>query len=94
MKSAGNGAPEQCAVNLLLITRGEVPYDRIKGRDGSLTDSPASFAGETETDAEWLLETFEPRIDVDGVDIDNTLASVGEFGLNARIKTRKEDSET
>ena len=52
MKSSGNGTPEQCAVNLLLITRGEVPYDRIKGRDASLVDAPISTAGtDAETDA-------------------------------------------
>lgn len=34
MKSSGNGTPEQCAVNLLLITRGEVPYNSVASWTG------------------------------------------------------------
>ena len=91
MKSNGNGTPEQCAVNLLLITRGEVPYDRIKGRDAALVDAPSAAAtGEAETDAEWLLSTYEPRLKVNSIDVAGSLASVGEFGVNAYISTRKE----
>lgn len=94
MRSAGNGNPEQCAVNLLLITRGEVPYCRIKGRDASLVDRPASSAkGQAEADAEWLLETFEPRMKVEGIDINATLASAGEYGVNAIISARKEEEQ-
>ncbi len=94
MKSAGNGNPEQCAVNLLLITRGEVPYCRTKGRDAALVDRPASSAmGQAEADAEWLLETFEPRMEVEDVDIAATLASAGEFGVNAVISARKEEEQ-
>lgn len=94
MKASGNGNPEQCAVNLLLISRGEVPYDRIKGRDVALVDMPASTAtGAAEADAEWLLETYEPRMKVEGVDLQGTLANVGEFGINANISARKEEPE-
>ena len=91
MKSSGNGTPEQCAVNLLLITRGEVPYDRIKGRDASLVDAPISTAGtDAETDAEWLLSTYEPRLKANSGDIAGTIAAVGDLGVNAYISTRKE----
>ena len=91
MRSAGNGSPEQCAVNLLLITRGEVPYSRIKGRDAALVDRPASSAtAEAEADAEWLLETFEPRMKVESIDVEAALKNVGDFGVNANISTRKE----
>lgn len=91
MKSKGNGTPEQCAVNLLLVTRGEVPYDRIKGRDADLTDAPITSAGgAAETDAEWLLSTYEPRLNVNSVDVAGTIAAVGDLGVNAYISTRKE----
>ena len=92
MKATGNGNPEQCAVNLLRITRGEVPYDRIKGRDAALVDMPStSAAREAEADAEWLIETYEPRMKVESIDISSTLANVGEFGVNANITARKEE---
>lgn len=94
MKSSGNGNPEQCAVNLLLITRGEVPYSRIKGRDAALVDMPTtSAAGEAEADAEWLIETYEPRMKVESIDIGAAIASAGEFGVNANISARKEDEQ-
>ena len=92
MLSHGNSRPEVCARNLLLITRGEVPYDRIKGRDGSLIDSPSSSArGSVIADAEWLLATYEPRVKPGGIDIDATLSAIGDFGINANI-VRREDS--
>ena len=34
MQAHGNGNPETCASNLLRTIRGEVPYDRVRGRDG------------------------------------------------------------
>ena len=33
MKASGNGTPQTCVQNLLKTTRGEVPYERIKGID-------------------------------------------------------------
>ena len=41
MKAKGNGSPEQCVENLLLIVRGEVPFERLKGIDATLTDRPS-----------------------------------------------------
>ena len=31
MRSSGNGNPAVCADNLTKISRGEIPYDRIRG---------------------------------------------------------------
>lgn len=31
MRAKGNGDPAVCANNLVRISRGEVPYDRIRG---------------------------------------------------------------
>jgi len=59
MKAHGNGTPETCASNLLRIVRGEVPYDRVRGRDGALVDQPNAI-DEAVADAEWVLETYEP----------------------------------
>ena len=40
MLASNNGDPRQCAANLLKLTRGENPYDRIKGIDAAITDAP------------------------------------------------------
>jgi len=57
------------------ITRGEVPYERIKGRIGSLIDSPAITAiPDNIADAEWLIRTYEPRINLDVIDIDGAFS--------------------
>lgn len=38
---------------------------------------------EAARDAEWVLKTYEPRIDLDGVDI--TQGDNGDFGVTAKI---------
>jgi len=93
MLASGNGRPEVCALNLLRITRGEIPYDRIKGRTGILTDSPSGVAiDDTIADAEWLLRIYEPRIEPDGIDIDATLSTFGEYGIDVNIIKKREDN--
>ena len=43
MKGSGNGNPAICANNLVRISRGEIPFDRIKGvRLAELTGSSLS----------------------------------------------------
>lgn len=91
MKAKGNGTPETCATNLLRIVRGEVPFDRVRGRDGSLINK-ANVTDEADADAEWLLETYEPRVTADKIEkiTENVLA--GDFSTLVNIK-RKEDEE-
>ena len=89
MLSKGNGRPEVCVLNLMKITRGEVPYERIKGRIGSLIDSPAITAiPDNIADAEWLIRTYEPRINLDVIDIDGAFSSNGDFNIDAVLKRR------
>lgn len=86
MKAKGNSRPELCAANLLRITRGEVPYERTKGLSVANIDSPATRAGsDAAADAVWLLENYEPRIDVDSVNTEAITAETGDFLLNAGI---------
>lgn len=92
MKASGNGFPETCASNLLRIVRGEIPYDRVRGRDGALVDQP-NATDEAVADAEWLLEEYEPRVEVDGINTEATDAKNGDFATLVNIK-RKEDDET
>ena len=92
MLAKGNGRPELCVLNLLRITRGEVPYERIKGRDGALVDNPSGPAlTAAVADAEWLIETYEPRMQTDSIDIDGTLSQLGDFCITGHLKRREED---
>lgn len=91
MKAQGNGTPETCTANLLRIVRGEVPFDRVRGRNGSLIDK-ANVTDEAMADVEWLLETYEPRVTADNIEkiAENTLN--GDFSTLVNIK-RKENEE-
>ena len=61
MRKSGNSRPEVCATNIL---------STIRGVDGRLHDQPMNTAaGEAQTDAERQLEIFEPRIDVDHIEV-------------------------
>lgn len=91
MKAHGNGKPETCASNLLRIVRGEVAYDRVRGRDGALVDQP-NATDEAVADAEWVLETYEPRVDAENMIGSGEAVKNGEFALLVDID-RKEDEE-
>ena len=96
MLSKGNGEPQVCADNLLRTPRFSVPFERIKGIDGDLIDSPSATAGdERVADAEWLLDTYEPRVQVNGVEVDQS-DGAGNFGLVAdiSINTPNEEDDT
>ena len=91
MKAHGNGTPETCASNLMRIVRGEVPYDRVRGWDGELEHSP-NISAEAVTDAEWVLETYEPRVNVAHAEAIIEAATTGDFSILLNIE-RKEDDE-
>jgi len=91
MKAHGNGRPETCASNLLRIVRGEVPYDRVRGRDSTLVDQP-NATDEALADAEWVLQTYEPRVDIERMEANPEAALSGEFQALVNIQ-RKEDEE-
>ena len=88
MLSTGNGKTQVCVNNLLQITRGTVPYERVKGIDPRLFDQPAVAAKESMmADIEWLLETFEPRADLDDIDVEDLAIQMGDVNLTATIET-------
>lgn len=87
MKAKGNGDPAQCVGNLLRLIRGEVPYERLKGLDPRLIDSPSSIASqELVADAQWLIENYEPRMSVESIDLNAELAQVGHFSITANTQ--------
>ena len=90
MRASGNGAPNVCANKLLRMVRGEAPFDRIKGLDPRIVDRPQPRASaELEADAEWLLETYEPRVQFDGISTAPADAANGGFIVTANV-TEKE----
>ena len=91
MKAQGNGTPETCASNLLRIVSGEVAYDRVRGRDATLIDKP-NATDEVIADIEWLLGTYEPRVDVESPEAIAEGALTGDFSTLVNIK-RKEEAE-
>lgn len=90
MKANGNGKPDVCAANLLRIFRGEVPFERVKGLNPRMIDIPASEVDiSIQQDADWLLSTYEPRVDVKSVNVQASDAVAGGFIVTADI-TEKE----
>lgn len=86
MKASGNGTPQTCVQNLLKTTRGEVPYERIKGIDRSLIDQPSeTAASELAAEVEFVVETYEPRVKLTDVELVALAAEVGGFEINASI---------
>lgn len=92
MKAHGNGAPEVCAYNLLRTVRGEVPYDRVRGLSGALIDGPNS-ATDSAADAEWVLETYEPRVEIEEISPDAEAAFSGDFSTLVKFKRKEETDE-
>ncbi len=63
MRAAGNGTAQQCAYNLLTLVQGENPYERCKGIDPRVTDTPITgVMGILAESVYWVLQTFEPRV--------------------------------
>ena len=62
MRMKGNGRPDVCAANLMSMVIGEVPFDRLRGRDPSMLDRPL---GEKQalTNARMILDVYEPRVE-------------------------------
>lgn len=84
MKSSGNGDPATCVGNLLRLVRGEVPFERLKGLDPRLIDQPSSTAApELLADAEWLIENYEPRVNLESINLMAELAAAGHFKIEA-----------
>lgn len=90
MKAHGNGTPETCAYNLLRIIRGEVAYDRVRGRDGALVDQP-NAKDENIADIEWLLNTYEPRVVVESAETTADDAIMGDYSTLVSIRRKEEE---
>lgn len=70
MKSYGNGNPEICVLNIVSIVRGQAPYLRGMGLDGSFFDKPTEQVKPLVlADVEDQIETYEERVRINDVDL-------------------------
>ena len=91
MRASGNGTPQVCVNNLLQLARGEVPYERVKGLDPRLVDRPVAAADlELRQDAEWLIDTYEPRSAIKNITVTQDTAAEGGFTVSADIEDKGE----
>nr|DAT17600.1 MAG TPA: Regulator of RpoS, Anti-adapter protein regulator, ClpXP adaptor, anti-adaptor.0A [Caudoviricetes sp.] len=73
MRSIGNGDPQVCVQNILNIVRGQAPYLRDMGLDGSLYDKPIEEVKPLAiADAEEQIETYEERVSINEIDVIET----------------------
>ena len=85
----GNGAPQVCVNNLLRLFRGEVPYERVKGLDPRTVDRPALVAdAQLRQDADWLVETYEPRAEIKNITVTQADTINGGFTVTADIEEK------
>lgn len=86
MRGSGNGDVALCAENLLRIFRGENPYERVKGIDARGLDKPALDAeAEILQDAEFCIENYEPRAQIDSLDVYGLDRERGDFRVVAAV---------
>lgn len=90
MKASGNGDPRLCANNLLRCFAGEIPYERVKGLDPRIIGAPSTEARQRiMQDAHWLVKTYEPRANIEKINVTASDLVSGGFSVSLEI-TEKE----
>ena len=90
MVASGNGDVRRCVQNLLRMFRGECPYERVKGLDPRMIDKPLSeVEPDIRQDAEWLINTYEPRATTNDITVSADDAPGGGFVVDADIVRRE-----
>lgn len=93
MLSSGNSDIALCVSNLLRTYQGEVPYRRKKGVSHETLDLPADEVEQQMIeDAELCLNEFEPRIDIDDIELD-TVNKNGDYVYTVDLVPADEDTE-
>lgn len=87
MRAQGNGGAQVCAYNLLSTIRGEVPFDRLRGMDGAITDAPMTTAfGKIAEDVTWVLKYYEPRTNTEDTSLLIEDVAKGRFRIAAALQ--------
>lgn len=86
MLAHGNGRKERCAANLVQTVAGEVPYERAKGIDRNLFDSPSIEGFLLQADASRIIKIFEPRVSSCRVTVGAERAAGGAFNVKLAIE--------
>lgn len=90
MRAHGNGAPQVCVNNLLQLSRGEVPYERVKGLDPRVYDRTLFAASsKLRQDADWLVDTYEPRAAIKNITVAQSDAVNGGFTVTTEIEEKE-----
>jgi hypothetical protein len=91
MMANGNGAPQVCVNNLLRLSSGEVPFERLKGLDSRTKDRPVFMAdAQLRQDADWLVSIYEPRAQIKSITVTQTDAAIGGFAVSVEIEDKGE----
>lgn len=71
MKKNGNGNSEVCARNLLRLEQGDIDLDGLRGLPRNLVDrSVAKSIPELKNSIRFILESYEPRVDVETISLE------------------------
>ena len=85
MLAHNNSDPCVCSLNLLRTIRGEVPLSRIKGIAREHIDAPATQTNDLRADGAWVLETYEPRLSTEEIDVAVDEAIEGNYQILADV---------
>ena len=86
MLAKGNGTPAQCAANLVKTTRREVPYERTKGINRGIIDTPSTAAARVTADVEHTVKVYEPRLGSFSVKLDPVDGLQGQYGIRLVVE--------
>lgn len=93
MKKTGNGNAEVCARNLLRLEQGDVALDGLRGLPRNLVDrSVAVSVPELKNSVRFLIESYEPRVEIDSILWRNSMVAIIE--TNPEIISKNVIKET
>lgn len=92
MRSTENSAVQVCIENILKTFKTEIPYARNKGINHETLDLPMDeVEQQLIEDGELAIEGYEPRVDVDDIEID-TFSDNGTFKYKVEVSEASADN--
>lgn len=94
MLASGNGEITVCVTNLMSMRRGECAYERIKGIDQDIINE-MEIGAELDLleDAEFVIEEYEKRVSLEGIDIEPVIYEDNTFDVNVIVTDAEDDSD-